>query len=152
MHNELWLFISSLCYYMTSEPGGIYLQVVSTSRHTSQPCVSSPCLVCLDHRVKLMMDFSLLAWWYHPPSNTFGEGSTLVPLGKGKDNGRQGVWSWQEGGFLNVKACLLIKDHASMVVSKNIKLYRPLVANGGDKPSNWLRPFCLWNWQGGCAS
>ena len=50
--------------------------------------------------------------------------------------GRQGVWSWQEGGFLNDIACLPIKDRAYVVVSKNIKLYRPLVANGGDKTSN----------------
>ena len=30
----------------------------------------------------------------------------------------------------------LVGSATSMVVSKNIKLYRPLVANGGDKPSN----------------
>jgi hypothetical protein len=33
-------------------------------------------------------------------------------------------------------ACLLVKDLVSMVVSMNIKPYRPLVTNGGDKPSN----------------
>jgi hypothetical protein len=42
----------------------------------------------------------------------------------------------KKGEFLNDIACLPIKDHASMVVSKKIKFYRPLVANGGDKPSN----------------
>jgi len=66
----------------------------------------------------------------------FWEGINTVLLGKGKDNVQQGVWSWQEGGFLDDIACLSVKDHASVVVSKNIKLYRPLVANGGDKPSN----------------
>ena len=33
-------------------------------------------------------------------------------------------------GFLDDIACLLVKDHVSVVVSTNIKLYRPLVANG----------------------
>ena len=39
-------------------------------------------------------------------------------------------------GFLNDIAYLPIEDRASVVVSKNIKLYRPLVANGGGNPSN----------------
>jgi len=39
-------------------------------------------------------------------------------------------------GFLDDIACLTVKDPVSVVVSMNIKLYRPLVANGGDKPSN----------------
>ena len=38
--------------------------------------------------------------------------------------------------FLDDIACLLVKDYVSVVVSMNIKLYRPLVANGRDKPSN----------------
>jgi hypothetical protein len=33
-------------------------------------------------------------------------------------------------GFLNDTTCLPIKDRASVVVRKNIKLYIPLVANG----------------------
>jgi hypothetical protein len=33
-------------------------------------------------------------------------------------------------GFLDETACLPVKDRVSMVVSMNIKLYRPLVANG----------------------
>ena len=32
-------------------------------------------------------------------------------------------------------ACLPVKDRVSVVVSMNIKLYIPLVANGGDKLS-----------------
>ena len=39
-------------------------------------------------------------------------------------------------GFLDDISCLPIKDRVSMVVSTNIKLYRPLVTNGGDKPTN----------------
>ena len=66
----------------------------------------------------------------------FGEGSILVPFGNWKDNGWQGVWSWQEGGFLNDIACLPIKDRAFVVVNKNIKLYRPLVVCGSGKLSN----------------
>ena len=50
-------------------------------------------------------------------------------VGKGYGHGKKGE-------FLNDTACLPIKDRASVVVSKNIKLYKPLVANGGDKPSN----------------
>ena len=38
--------------------------------------------------------------------------------------------------FLDDIACLMVKDRVSVVVSTNIKLYKPLVANGGDKPSN----------------
>jgi hypothetical protein len=33
-------------------------------------------------------------------------------------------------GFLDDIACLLVKDHVSVVVIMNIKSYRPLVANG----------------------
>jgi hypothetical protein len=39
-------------------------------------------------------------------------------------------------GFLDDIACLPVKGRVSMVVSMNIILYRPLVMNGGDKPSN----------------
>ena len=39
-------------------------------------------------------------------------------------------------GFLDDIACLMVKNHVSIIVSMNIKLYRSLVANGGDKPSN----------------
>ena len=70
------------------------------------------------------------------------------------------TWEWYERwsvggmamerwGFLDDIACLLVKDRVSVVVSTNIKLYRPLAGNGGDKPSNWLRPSYWWNWQGG---
>ena len=38
--------------------------------------------------------------------------------------------------FLDDIACLPVKDHVSVVVSTNIKLYKPLVAIGGDKSSN----------------
>jgi hypothetical protein len=60
----------------------------------------------------------------------------LFHLGMGRIMVSKAYGHSKKGEFLNDIACLPIKDHASMVVSKKIKFYRPLVANGGDKPSN----------------
>ena len=59
----------------------------------------------------------------------FHLGREWIMVGKGYGHGKK-------GSFLNDMSCLPIKDSASIVVSKNIKLYRPLVTNGGEKPSN----------------
>ena len=70
-----------------------------------------------------------------------------VKLCKANTRGVTSTWLWYElwsargmvmarWGFLDDVACLLVKDRVSVVVCTNIKLYRPLIANGGDKPSN----------------
>ena len=66
----------------------------------------------------------------------WGRDQHLFHLGMGRIMVSKGYGHGKKGSFLNDMSCLPIKDSASIVVSKNIKLYRPLVANGGDKPSN----------------
>ena len=51
-------------------------------------------------------------------------------------------------GVLDDIACLVVKDRASMVVSKNIKLYRPLAITDCDhfvhKIGKKVSPVRLW--------
>jgi hypothetical protein len=65
MHNELWLSIATICYYMTRSSMSYLFELSHLVEATTlNHCLNffiNLCLVCLDPRVELMMGFLLLA-------------------------------------------------------------------------------------------